>query len=264
MRDPGTERTVGGDGSAEAEVELQPVETGSLPAPAVPVPEAGPDRRPVLELRNVSTHYGLVAVLRNVDVQIYPGEMVCLLGGNASGKTTTLKTILGYVTPSEGEVILDGQRVSGLSTTEVVKRGVSMVPENRRLFPDMSVAENLQLGAYIRTDREVRTDVDRLFDQFPMLGARRRLRARVLSGGERRILELARVLLAEHPNASLSSIETQQFAAELSNIVRTRRLTALVLTADATFARAVAQQVLTLQPGTGELKPTSGWKRWFA
>ena len=104
----------------------------------------------MLELRNVSTHYGLVAVLRDVNMEIYPGEMVCLLGGNASGKTTTLKTILGYVTPSEGEVVLDGERVSGRSTTEVVRRGVSMVPENRRLFPDMTVDENLQLGAYLR------------------------------------------------------------------------------------------------------------------
>ena len=111
-------------------------------------------RSPVLELRNVSTHYGLVAVLRDVDMEIYAGEMVCLLGGNASGKTTTLKTILGYVTPSEGEVVLDGEVVSGLTTTEVVKRGVSMVPENRRLFSDMTVDENLRLGAYLRKDKK--------------------------------------------------------------------------------------------------------------
>ena len=91
-----------------------------------------------------------MAVLRNVDVQIYEGEMVCLLGGNASGKTTTLKTILGYVTPSEGEVLLDGDVVSGMPTIEVVRRGVSMVPENRRLFAGMTVSENLDLGAYQR------------------------------------------------------------------------------------------------------------------
>ena len=98
---------------------------------------------PILEMRNVSTHYGLVAVLRNVDVQIHEGEMVCLLGGNASGKTTTLKTILGYVKPSEGEVLLDGDVVSGLPTIEVVRRGVSMVPENRRLFAGMTVLRTL-------------------------------------------------------------------------------------------------------------------------
>ncbi|MGZ8580642.1 MAG: ATP-binding cassette domain-containing protein, partial [Actinomycetota bacterium] len=105
------------------------------------------ERTPVLELRNVSTHYGLVAVLREVDMQIFSGEMVCLLGGNASGKSTTLKTILGYVTPSEGEVIFEGETISGLPTSEIVRRGISMVPENRRLFADMTVDENLQLGA---------------------------------------------------------------------------------------------------------------------
>ena len=97
------------------------------------------DRKPVLELRGVSTHYGLVSVLRDVQVEIYPGEMVCLLGGNASGKTTTLKTILGYVKPSAGEVFLDGEPVSGMPTAEIVARGISMVPENRRLFANMTV-----------------------------------------------------------------------------------------------------------------------------
>ena len=123
---------------------------------------------PILEMRNVSTDYGLVSVLRNVDVQIYPGEMVCLLGGNASGKTTTLKTILGYVKPSEGEVLLDGDVVSGLPTIEVVRRGVSMVPENRRLFAGMTVSENLDLGAYQRTDRAaIAEDRERLMGVFP-------------------------------------------------------------------------------------------------
>src|SRR6266480_7928188 len=113
--------------------------------------EAHPDGdQPVLELRHVSTHYGLVSVLRDVNVRILPGEMVCLLGGNASGKTTTLKTILGYVKPSQGEVFLDGEEVSGLTTTEIVSRGISMVPENRRLFQNMTVTENLELGSYLR------------------------------------------------------------------------------------------------------------------
>ncbi|HEY4791243.1 MAG TPA: ATP-binding cassette domain-containing protein, partial [Actinomycetes bacterium] len=92
------------------------------------------DGTPVLELRNVSTHYGLIAVLRDVNVEIRPGEIVCLLGGNASGKSTTLKTILGMVTPSQGEVVFRGETISGRSTTEIVGRGITMVPENRRLF----------------------------------------------------------------------------------------------------------------------------------
>jgi branched-chain amino acid transport system ATP-binding protein len=153
---------------------------------------------PILELRNVSTHYGLVSVLRDVDMEIYGGEMVCLLGGNASGKTTTLKTILGYVTPSEGQVVLDGEVVSGLSTTEVVKRGVSMVPENRRLFPDMTVDENLQLGAYLRKDRrdveEVRGIV---FETFPRIRERLKQKAGTLSGGEQQMVAMGRALMAD-------------------------------------------------------------------
>ena len=111
------------------------------------------DGAPVLELRNVSTHYGLIAVLRDVNVEIRPGEIVCLLGGNASGKSTTLKTILGMVTPSQGEVVFRGETISGRSTTEIVGRGVTMVPENRRLFTRMTVRENLELGSYLRTDK---------------------------------------------------------------------------------------------------------------
>src|SRR5438093_5029811 len=112
-------------------------------------PDGASNGGPVLELRGVDTHYGLVSVLSDVNVQIYPGEVVCLLGGNASGKTTTLKTILGYVKPSRGDVVIDGEVVSGLTTTEIVSRGVSMVPENRRLFHEMTVAENLELGGYL-------------------------------------------------------------------------------------------------------------------
>ena len=126
------------------------------------------DRAPVLELRNVSTHYGLVAVLRNVDMQIYAGEMVCLLGGNASGKTTTLKTILGYVTPTEGEVCFEGEVVSGLPTAEVVRRGISMVPENRRLFGDMTVDENLTWGPTSGRDRDaIAADRERVLETVP-------------------------------------------------------------------------------------------------
>jgi branched-chain amino acid transport system ATP-binding protein len=106
------------------------------------------ERRPVMELAGVDTHYGLVSVLRDVNIQVYPGEMVCLLGGNASGKTTTLKTILGMVVPTKGDVLVDGEVVTGMPVHEIVGRGVSMVPENRRLFPGLTVAENLELGAY--------------------------------------------------------------------------------------------------------------------
>ena len=103
---------------------------------------------PLLEMRGVNTHYGAVHILKDVELAIYPGELVCLLGGNASGKSTTLKTLLGMVSPTTGEVVLDGEVVNGQPTSYLVERGVTMVPENRRLFKRLSVKENLELGAY--------------------------------------------------------------------------------------------------------------------
>jgi branched-chain amino acid transport system ATP-binding protein len=148
-------------------------------------------REPVLELRNVSTHYGLVSVLREVNVRILPGEMVCLLGGNASGKTTTLKTILGYVKPSEGDVLLDGVVVTGLPTMELVARGVSMVPENRRLFANMTVAENLELGGYLRKDKDkLAADREQVFQTFPRVRERLKQKAGTLSGGEQQMVAM--------------------------------------------------------------------------
>ena len=128
---------------------------------------------PLLELRDVNTHYGAVHILKDVDLAIYPGELVCLLGGNASGKSTTLKTLLGMVTPTTGEVVLDGEVVTHQSTSYRVERGATMVPENRRLFKRLSVRENLELGAYLRTDRDgIANDLERIFELFPRVKER--------------------------------------------------------------------------------------------
>jgi branched-chain amino acid transport system ATP-binding protein len=125
-------------------------------------------REAVLELRDVDTHYGTIQMLNNVNIKIYPGEIVCLLGGNASGKTTTLKTILGMVVPTTGDVFLGGEKVSGLPTTEIVGKGISMVPENRRLFKRMTVRENLEIGAFQRSDKKgIQEDLERVFELFP-------------------------------------------------------------------------------------------------
>src|SRR5437870_3983804 len=156
-----------------------------------------PNGQPVLQLRDVNTHYGPVQVLRGVNIEIHPGEIVCLLGGNASGKTTTLKTILGYVVPTTGDVLLDGERINGAPTQRLVEMGVSMVPENRRLFKRMTVRENLELGRYLRRDgSEVEQDLDRVFTLFPRVKERLGQRAGTLSGGEQQMVAMARALMA--------------------------------------------------------------------
>ena len=222
------------------------------------------DGRPVLELRNVSTHYGLVSVLRNVDMEIFPGEMVCLLGGNASGKTTTLKTILGYVTPSEGEVVLDGDVVSGLPTAEVVRRGVSMVPENRRLFPDMTVDENLQLGAYLRGSR---TSVDEtretVFETFPRVRERLKQKAGTLSGGEQQMVAMGRalmadpkVLLMDEPSMGLAPILVETIFQTIVEINK-QGVTVLLVEQNAVMALQIAHRGYVLETGTIVLADTA-------
>jgi branched-chain amino acid transport system ATP-binding protein len=229
-----------------------------------PIDRGADGRKPILELRNVSTHYGLVAVLRDVDMDIYAGEMVCLLGGNASGKTTTLKTILGYVTPSEGDVVLDGEIVSGLSTTEVVRRGVSMVPENRRLFPDMTVEENLLLGAYLRRDRKATEDVrETVFETFPRVRERLKQKAGTLSGGEQQMVAMGRalmadpkVLLMDEPSMGLAPILVEQVF-EIIKKIRQLGKTVFVVEQNANMALSIADRGYVIQTGQVVLADTA-------
>jgi branched-chain amino acid transport system ATP-binding protein len=247
----------------EAGVEVQPVETEALPAPSEP---AGGDghRRPVLELRDVSTHYGMVAVLRNVNVEIYPGEMVCLLGGNASGKTTTLKTILGYVKPSQGEVALDGEVVSGSPTAEIVSRGISMVPENRRLFANMTVSENLDLGAYQRKDKsKLAQDREQVLETFPRVRERLKQKAGTLSGGEQQMVAMGRalmadpkVLLMDEPSMGLAPILVEQVF-EIIKQIRALGRTVFVVEQNANMALSIADRGYVIQTGQVVLADTA-------
>ena len=219
-------------------------------------PAAGNGRRPVLEREGVSTHYGLVSVLRDANIRIYSGEIVSLLGGNASGKTTTLKTILGMVVPSEGEVRLEGEVVSGLPTTELVARGVSMVPENRRLFANMTVRENLELGAYLRKDGSaVRADMDEIFTIFPRVKERLGQKAGTLSGGEQQMVAMGRALMAK-PKVLLMDEPSMGLAPKLVDqvfdiIQQINRLgtTIFVVEQNANMALSIAHWGYVLQTG---------------
>jgi branched-chain amino acid transport system ATP-binding protein len=225
-------------------------------APAAPQPQRARDGRPVLELDDVSTHYGLVSVLRNVSIEIFAGEIVCLLGGNASGKTTTLKTILGIVQPSTGRVRLDGDDVTGLPTRTVVGKGVSMVPENRRLFARMTVRENLELGAYQRSDRDgIHEDLERIFVLFPRVKERLTQKAGTLSGGEQQMVAMGRalmarpkVLLMDEPSMGLAPVLVEQNFDIIKRINETGT-TVFVVEQNANMALSIAHRGYVLQTG---------------
>jgi branched-chain amino acid transport system ATP-binding protein len=242
----------GGFGSSDASAQAVPDETRSAKGAA----RAGGDGQPVLELRDVSTHYGLVSVLRDVNVHMYSGEIVCLLGGNASGKTTTLKTILGMVVPSKGQVMLDGEAVTGMSTTAIVARGISMVPENRRLFSRMTVKENLELGAYQRRDKErIKQDMERILTIFSRLKERLGQKAGTLSGGEQQMVAMGRalmadpkVLLMDEPSMGLAPILVEQVFTIIKEI-NELGTTIFVVEQNANMALSIADRGYVLQTG---------------
>ncbi len=219
---------------------------------------------PVLEFRGVDTHYGPVHVLKNLNLQIHAGEIVCLLGGNASGKTTTLKTILGMVIPSAGEILLDGEVVTRLPTSERVRRGVSMVPENRRLFKRMTVKENLEIGAFLRDDRgNLGEDMERIFELFPRVKERLNQKAGTLSGGEQQMVAVGRammarpkVLLMDEPSMGLAPVLVAQNF-EIIQQINDAGTTVFVVEQNANMALSIADRGYVLQTGTIVLSDTA-------
>jgi len=223
-----------------------------------------PDRTPMLEFRGINTHYGPVHMLKDVDLEIYPGEIVCLLGGNASGKTTTLKAVLGMVVPSSGELLLDGEVISGLSTTDIVSRGISMVPENRRLFKRMTVKENLEIGAYLRDDSDdLGEDLERIFELFPRVKERLSQKAGTLSGGEQQMVAVGRalmaqpkVLLMDEPSMGLAPVLVQQNF-DIIEQINDAGTTVFVVEQNANMALSIADRGYVLQTGQIVLTGTS-------
>ncbi len=224
----------------------------------------GEGRRPVLEFRGVDTHYGAAHILKGVDIEIYEGEMVCLLGGNASGKTTTLKTILGIVQPSTGAVYLDGQNVNGWTTAERVKSGVSMVPENRRLFKRMTVKENLEIGAYLREDEEnFEGDLEHIFELFPRVKERLSQKAGTLSGGEQQMVAMGRALMArpkillmDEPSMGLAPVLVAQNF-EIIDQINKAGTTVFMVEQNANMALSIADRGYVLQTGQIVLDDTA-------
>jgi len=222
------------------------------------------DNTPILNLENVDTYYGTIQALYGINIQIATGELVCLLGGNASGKSTVLKTILGVCRPKRGEVRLEGERIDGKPTKYIVSKGVSIVPENRRIFPRLTVVENLEMGAYLRTDSvQIRRDMDRMFELFPRLRERRNQLGITLSGGEQQMLAMARallsnpkILLMDEPSMGLAPVLVdQQF--ELIQMVHQKGTTVFVVEQNANMALSIADRGYVLQTGSIVLSDTA-------
>ena len=221
------------------------------------------DRQPVLSFRGVNTHYGAVHILKDVDIDIYAGEMVSLLGGNASGKTTTLKAILGYVKPTTGHVLLDGEEVNEWSTAQRVAKGVTMVPENRRLFKRMTVKENLEIGAYLRPGEDLSDDYDRIFELFPRVKERLSQKAGTLSGGEQQMVAMGRalmaqpkVLLMDEPSMGLAPVLVAQNF-EIIEKINKAGTTVFVVEQNANMALSIADRGYVLQTGRIVLSDTA-------
>lgn len=151
----------------------------------------------LLQLDNIKTHYGNIRALRGISIGVDDGEIVCLIGGNGAGKSTTLMTISGVLTPVEGDVLYKGQTIVAVPIDSIVQMGICQVPEGRMIFPLLSVMENLDLGAYLRRDREgVKEDIERVFRLFPVLRERRKQAGGTLSGGEQQMLAIGRALMS--------------------------------------------------------------------
>ena len=218
----------------------------------------------LLEFRQVNTHYGAVHILKDVNLAIYPGELVCLLGGNASGKSTTLKTLLGMVTPTSGEVVLDGEVVNDKPTSYRVINGVTMVPENRRLFKRLSVKENLQLGAYLRDDKDgIAEDLEKIYELFPRVKERLSQKSGTLSGGEQQMVAIGRalmsrprVLLMDEPSMGLAPALVQQNF-ELIQQIHADGVAVFMVEQNANMALSIADRGWVLQTGRVVLDDTA-------
>jgi branched-chain amino acid transport system ATP-binding protein len=211
---------------------------------------------PLLEFRGVDTHYGDLHVLKSVDYRIEAGEIVCLLGGNASGKSTTMKSIMGVVVPTRGEILFDGKSLAGISVAERVRRGIAPVLEARRLFPRMTVYENLEMGAYTRErGPEFEEDLERAFTLFPRVKERLRQLAGTLSGGEQQMVAIARALMAhpkllcmDEPSMGLAPVFVEQVFDIIQTINR-QGTTIFMVEQNANMALSIAHRAYVLQTG---------------
>ena len=212
--------------------------------------------QPMLEFIGVDTYYGDLHVLKSVDYRIAAGELVCLLGGNASGKSTTMKAIMGSVRPTAGDIFYEGMSLAGVGTAERVRRGIAPVLEARRLFPRMTVYENLEMGAYTRRrGPEFTEDLERVFSLFPRVEERLRQVAGTLSGGEQQMVAIGRALMTrprllcmDEPSMGLSPAYVEQVF-DIIRAINQQGVTIFMVEQNANMALSIADRAYVLQTG---------------
>ena len=214
----------------------------------------------MLELRDVHTHYGLSHVLQGVSLRVGAGEVVGLFGRNGVGKTTVMKTIAGWVAPSRGSVLLEGQPIGGLPPERICRRGIGFVPEDRRIFPGLTVQENLVLGFMQspgRSRAEDRRSLDAIYSRFPRLGERRGQMGTTLSGGEQQMLAIARALmlrprlmLLDEPSFGLAPLVVKEMFEILTALNREEKASMLIVEQNAALALGIADEAYLLETGS--------------
>ena len=217
----------------------------------------------MLEVRGVATFYGAIQALHGVDLDVGKGEVVTLIGANGAGKSTLLMTICGSPKARGGSIKLEGEEISGLPTHEIVRRGVAQVPEGRRIFPRMTVYENLQMGAIITDPAYFQKDLDRVFAMFPRLAERREQRGGTLSGGEQQMLAIGRalmsrprLLLLDEPSLGLAPLIVRQIFDAIARIAREEGVTIFLVEQNAFHALRLADRGYVLVNGRVRLSGT--------
>lgn len=212
----------------------------------------------MLEVRGVSAAYGTALALKSVSLRVDRGEVVSLIGANGAGKTTTLRVISGILKPTGGEVILDGRSIAGMEPFQIASLGLIHVPEGRGLFPEMTVLENLEMGAYLRRDKErIKEDLEFVYSLFPVLKERKKQLAGTLSGGEQQMLAIAkglmgspRILLLDEPSLGLAPIMVDRIFDAISQINRERGISILIAEQNAYMALSVSHRAYVIENGS--------------
>ena len=211
----------------------------------------------MLEVRNIQTYYGNIQALKNVSLTINEGEIVTLIGANGAGKSTTLMSICGVTPPRHGEIVFRGQPIQNLSAEKIVSLGICQVPEGRHIFPQMSVLENLEMGAYMRNDKAaIKSDIDYVFERFPILEQRRQQAGGTLSGGEQQMLAISRALLArpsllllDEPSLGLAPLIIKQIFEIVKKINVESNTTVFLVEQNANQALKIAHRGYVMENG---------------